>query len=32
MTPEEIRDLFAYLTLDRPPEDPKAKLIPGTPR
>jgi putative membrane-bound dehydrogenase-like protein len=32
MTPEEIRDLFAYLTLDLPPEDPKAKLIPGTPR
>jgi putative heme-binding domain-containing protein len=32
MTPEEIRDLFAFLTLDRPPGDAKAKLIPGTPR
>ena len=32
MTPQEIRDLFAFLTLDRPPGDPKAKLIPGTPR
>jgi putative heme-binding domain-containing protein len=32
MSTQEIRDLFAYLTLDRPPGDPKAKLIPGTPR
>jgi len=32
MTPQEIRDLFAFLTLDRPPGDPQAKLIPGTPR
>jgi putative membrane-bound dehydrogenase-like protein len=32
MTVEEIRDLFAYLTLDHPPGDPKAKLIPGTPK
>jgi putative heme-binding domain-containing protein len=32
MTVEELRDLFAYLTLDRPPSDPKAKLIPGTPK
>jgi putative membrane-bound dehydrogenase-like protein len=32
MTAQEIRDLFAYLTLDRPPSDPKAKLIPGTPK
>jgi putative membrane-bound dehydrogenase-like protein len=32
MTPQEIRDLFALLTLDLPPGDPKAKLIPGTPR
>jgi putative membrane-bound dehydrogenase-like protein len=32
MTPQEIRDLFAFLTLDLPPGDPKAKLIPGTPR
>ena len=29
---QEIADLFAYLCLDRPPEDPKAKKIPGTPR
>ena len=27
----EIRDLFAYLLLDKPPEDPKAKKIPGAP-
>jgi putative membrane-bound dehydrogenase-like protein len=32
MTPAEIRNLFAFLTLDLPPGDPKAKLIPGTPR
>ncbi len=32
MTQLEIRDLFAFLTLDRPPGDPLAKLIPGTPR
>jgi putative heme-binding domain-containing protein len=32
MSMEEIRDLFAYLTLDRPPGDPKARLIPGTPK
>jgi putative heme-binding domain-containing protein len=27
----EIRDLFAYLLLDKPPEDSKAKKIPGAP-
>jgi hypothetical protein len=32
MLPQEIADLFAFLTLDRPPSDPKAKPIPGTPR
>jgi putative membrane-bound dehydrogenase-like protein len=32
MTPQELRDLFAFLTLDRAPGDPTAKLIPGTPR
>jgi putative membrane-bound dehydrogenase-like protein len=32
MTSQELRDLFAFLTLDRPPGDPQAKLIPGTPR
>jgi putative heme-binding domain-containing protein len=32
LRPQEIVDLLAYLSLDRPPEDPKAKRIPGTPR
>jgi len=32
LRPQEIADLFAYLCLDRPPEDPKARKIPGTPR
>src|SRR5207244_4259928 len=32
LQPQEIADLFAYLCLDRPPEDPKARKIPGTPR
>ena len=32
MTPQEMRDLFAFLTLDRPPGDPQSKLIPGAPR
>ncbi|MCA9219449.1 MAG: c-type cytochrome [Planctomycetales bacterium] len=31
LTPQEIADLFAFLTLDRPPSDPNAQLIPGTP-
>ncbi|HEV3261078.1 MAG TPA: PVC-type heme-binding CxxCH protein [Gemmataceae bacterium] len=31
LKPQEIADLFAFLTLDRPPGDPKAKKIPGTP-
>jgi putative membrane-bound dehydrogenase-like protein len=31
MTPQEIADLFALITLDRPPGDPKARRIPGTP-
>lgn len=29
LKPEEIRDLFAFLTLDRPPSDPEAKQLPG---
>jgi putative heme-binding domain-containing protein len=29
---QEIADLFAFLCLDRPPGDPKARRIPGTPR
>jgi putative heme-binding domain-containing protein len=31
LKPEEIADLFAYLCLDKPPTDPTAKRIPGTP-
>jgi len=27
--PQEIADLFAFLTLDRPPGDPAARLLPG---
>ncbi len=30
LQPQEIADLFAYITLDRPPSDPEAQLIPGT--
>ncbi|MCE9528261.1 MAG: c-type cytochrome [Planctomycetales bacterium] len=30
LKPEEIADLFSYITLDKPPTDPSAKLIPGT--
>lgn len=29
VTPQELADLFAYISLDRPPGDPKAKLLPG---
>src|SRR5437764_4179638 len=32
LQPQEIADLFALLCLDRPPDDPKARKIPGTPR
>ncbi len=32
LQPREIIDLFAYLTLDRPPTDPKARRIPGSPK
>ena len=31
LKPQEIADLFAFLLLDKPPEDPKAKLLPGAP-
>jgi putative heme-binding domain-containing protein len=31
LKPEEIADLFAFLTLDKPPSDPTARRIPGTP-
>jgi putative heme-binding domain-containing protein len=32
LQPKEIADLFAFLTLDKPPGDPTAKKIPGTPK
>ncbi len=32
LQPQEIADLFAFLCLDRPPDDPKTRKIPGTPR
>jgi putative heme-binding domain-containing protein len=31
LKPQEIADLFAFLTLDKPPGDPAARKIPGTP-
>ncbi len=31
LTPQELADLFAYICLDLPPSDPKARRIPGTP-
>jgi putative heme-binding domain-containing protein len=31
LTPREIADLFALLCLDRPPDDPQAKRLPGAP-
>ena len=30
-TAQELADLFAYITLDKPPGDPSARRIPGTP-
>jgi putative heme-binding domain-containing protein len=32
LKPQEIADLFAYITLDKPPSDPSAKPIPGAGR
>ncbi len=32
ITPKELADLFAFITLDKPPGDPSAQPIPGTPR
>jgi len=29
LTPSEIADLFAYITLDKPPRDPEARRLPG---
>ncbi|HEY2155703.1 MAG TPA: PVC-type heme-binding CxxCH protein [Isosphaeraceae bacterium] len=31
LKPQEIVDLFAFLVLDKPPTDPSARRIPGTP-
>jgi len=31
ITSKEMSDLFSYLILDKPPEDAKAKKIPGSP-
>ena len=31
LKPQEIADLFAFLSLDKPPSDPTAKKIPGAP-
>ena len=31
LKPQELADLFAFLTLDKPPTDPAARPIPGTP-
>ncbi|MBY0521772.1 MAG: c-type cytochrome [Gemmataceae bacterium] len=31
LKPQEIADLFAFLCLDKPPTDPSAKRIPGSP-
>jgi putative heme-binding domain-containing protein len=30
--PQELVDLFAFLALDKPPSDPEARPIPGTPK
>jgi putative heme-binding domain-containing protein len=30
LKPQELADLFAYITLDKPPTDPSARLLPGT--
>src|SRR5262249_26553502 len=32
LQPQEIADLFSFLVLDRHPDDPKARRIPGTPK
>jgi putative heme-binding domain-containing protein len=32
LSPQEIADLFAFISLDRHPDDKEARLIPGTPR
>jgi hypothetical protein len=30
LQPQELHDLFAFITLDKPPEDPEAKLLTGS--
>jgi putative heme-binding domain-containing protein len=30
LKPQELADLFAFLTLDKPPDDPAARRLPGT--
>jgi putative heme-binding domain-containing protein len=32
LQPQELADLFAYITLDKPPSDPNARQLPGMPR
>jgi putative membrane-bound dehydrogenase-like protein len=32
LKPQELADLFAFLCLDKPPSDPAARKIPGTPK
>jgi putative heme-binding domain-containing protein len=32
LKPQEIADLFAFLCLDKPPDDPTARKIPGAPK
>ena len=32
LTPAELADLFAFLALDRPPDDPAARRLPGAPQ
>lgn len=31
LTPQELADLFAFLSLDKPPSDKEARLLPGAP-
>jgi putative heme-binding domain-containing protein len=31
LKPEELADLFAFITLDKPPDDPTARRLPGAP-
>jgi hypothetical protein len=31
LSPQELANLFAYLALDKPPEDPTARRLPGAP-